>query len=205
MKRCMDIRYDLPDYVRGRATADVTGDISTHLVTCKPCTSEVAELRELMATLGRSPVVSPSPAYWGSILPRVHERLEGRDRQRIPDWVMRFLIPASAAMLLVVILMRGFGDIDMSASSDFSSMMAQLPDADLTRLADAQTLSLVTDGGLLTDQQSVSDKNLLKSIITSVEREQLYAQLDLVTVLSSLTNEETDALVTIMEQRSERN
>ena len=205
MKRCIDIQYNLPDYVRGNVTPGVTADVSAHLATCKPCTSEVAELRDMMVTMEQSKVAPPSPPYWGSILPRLHERLEGKDRQRIPDWVMRILVPASAALLLVVILLKGYDELEMSASSYFTSMMAQLPDSDLTRLADAQTLSIVTDATLSTSQESMSDKELLKSIITSDERDQLYAQLDPVTVLNTLSDEEADALVNILEQHSERN
>jgi hypothetical protein len=84
-----------------------------HLSSCDRCRDELATLRETMAGIGPSSagddVPEPSPLFWTQFSARVNERIDADvDRRWWRAWTLpRFLIPASAFALLVLVVALG--------------------------------------------------------------------------------------------------
>ena len=73
---CRHVRPELADFVNGKLDETVRKSVAAHLETCERCRAEAEEFRELFGLLKTPAVARPSDAYWASVLPRIHERID---------------------------------------------------------------------------------------------------------------------------------
>lgn len=104
--RTVHVSILLPDFVRGSLGDELKTGVEEHLQRCASCRTELDELQRTFATIGQEHRVDVPPYYFGSILPRVRERLEEkRGISRI--WnpiVTKLAVPALTAVLAFVLL-----------------------------------------------------------------------------------------------------
>jgi hypothetical protein len=96
----------LPEYLRGTLNGELTARVEEHLRTCQICKFDLDELEGVFTFLDEQASPAVSKAYFGTILPKVRERLE---EQRTKRWslnplVSRVLMPLSAAAVTLIML-----------------------------------------------------------------------------------------------------
>jgi anti-sigma-K factor RskA len=98
----------LPDYVRGILDNDDLAGVEEHLRNCPACQAELTQVREVLASIESAGVDSVPKAYFSSILPRVHQRL---DRRKHFEWsknpfLNKVILPLGAVIVVAVVLWR---------------------------------------------------------------------------------------------------
>lgn len=104
--RTVHVSILLPDFVRGSLGDELKTGVEEHLLRCAACRTELDELERTFATIGLEHRIEVSPYYFGSILPRVRQRLEekqGISRMWNPI-VTKLAVPALTAVLAFVLL-----------------------------------------------------------------------------------------------------
>ncbi|MBI3788029.1 MAG: zf-HC2 domain-containing protein [Ignavibacteriales bacterium] len=102
------INYLLPDYLTGRLESDLREGVEAHLKECKECVSEMANLREVLGKVAYDKPYIPSTAYFSALLPRIRQRLDGKQKRSLwahPVFV-RIVSPLAVAVLAIVMLSR---------------------------------------------------------------------------------------------------
>jgi anti-sigma factor RsiW len=113
---CNSILLDLPDFIQGKMGDSDRRSVQDHIERCPSCRKEAQNLREVFASISseRTPWAPPE-AYWNTIIPRIHERLEKRNQSRlIPKWIYRVVLPLAAVLIAVVVIYRSgyFGPVN---------------------------------------------------------------------------------------------
>lgn len=195
---CPHVRTELPDVLRGKASPEVSAEVRAHLARCPACSREAEELLQVFGLLEAQKVTEPAPAYWGSVVPRLQSRIEGRAGRRELPWIPRLLLPASAAILLLIFAVRGLAPDAAEPAGSLGDILAQLPAGELDRLQE-QTEWSITDAAAA--GEAPSDEEILKEMIPAEERPVLYSHFDIETLVEELSDEESTQLVALLEQR----
>jgi len=142
------IKERLDDYVDGILSPSETEEITRHLDQCPECSSEVAELRALLAEAARLPAeIAPERDLWPGIAKSIEPKKGSVSRMRLVDETgpaprvpsefvkisaRRLLLAAAALALLMLLpatithhlpdLLRGFGE-EPSAPTDVASVL----------------------------------------------------------------------------------
>lgn len=98
----------LPDYLNNKLETALKQGVESHLSECSECRQEADRLTELFQALQKETPSSPPSHYFSTIVPRVRERLERRERF---SWLQhpvftRVAMPLAAAALAVALLVR---------------------------------------------------------------------------------------------------
>ena len=104
--RIEHVSFLLPDFIRGFLGKDDTARVETHLRVCTECRSELEELAGTLASIAVLSKGDVPKAYFTSILPRIRERLDGRN---INPWmqhplVSRIVLPLGAAIIVAALI-----------------------------------------------------------------------------------------------------
>ncbi|MBI3579511.1 MAG: zf-HC2 domain-containing protein [Ignavibacteriales bacterium] len=102
------INYLLPDYLTGRLEPDLLRGVEAHLNECKECVSEMANLRKVLGKVSQDKPYIPSTVYFSTLLPRIRQRLDGKQKRSLwahPVFV-RIVSPLAVAVLAIVMLSR---------------------------------------------------------------------------------------------------
>lgn len=99
-------KYLLPDYSIGKLDQAEQTLVSEHLQACDVCRADLDEIRGILAQLKTSDVVKPSNSYFSSLVPRIRQRLEGKQSS---SWLgnpftTKLVLPFSVAVLAIVLL-----------------------------------------------------------------------------------------------------
>lgn len=112
----------LPDYVTGNLAPGVGRDVEAHLASCDSCRGQLADLESLMTQMGAHRPGRVPANYFGTVLPRIRKRLEGRRETGENPWVTRILAPLSALALIIVLTTQ----ISFDANEDLRSVVGSL-------------------------------------------------------------------------------
>jgi hypothetical protein len=95
----------LPDFALGKLNEEDIVGVEAHLEGCAQCRMDLAELKETFASIGLGRNAAVPASYFSSILPRVHERLEQRQRSRwmISPVVEKIALPLGAAIVIAIL------------------------------------------------------------------------------------------------------
>lgn len=103
------IKYWLPDFISGKIDERSQAVVEQHIRECGECLRELEELKETFAELAKERPLMPSPQYFGTILPRVRQRLGGKSRSIEFFWqpfLTRFIMPLGAAVVAFALLFQ---------------------------------------------------------------------------------------------------
>ena len=139
--KCKNIQKLLPDFVQGRSSDREAGMIRDHLSQCHTCLNEAQELAQLTTDLSQLRLPAPSAAYWNSLLVNIHERLDERSARMMPEWVTRFVAPAAATLVLMLVLLSGNMLKESTVDSDLRALVSAITGDELQQLTDQTTLS----------------------------------------------------------------
>jgi hypothetical protein len=96
----------LPDYVRGTLNSDEMIGIEDHLRTCAACRKDLAEIKETFAAIDREVTKDVAKAYFATLIPKIHERI---DQQRNVRWIFnpilgKIVLPLGAAIIVAALV-----------------------------------------------------------------------------------------------------
>jgi hypothetical protein len=200
---CREIQNDLPDYVTGELAEDLKARIRDHLSACPSCSSDAEQLKLLFNELNQLQPAAPSPAYWSSLLPRIHARLDSETVWSIPIWIQRLALPTAAAIVLFIVAMNIIPHGNKDTANDVQGVIQQLQPEELQEVADQQTVAGVAETALLSiDRTLTVDSEVLKEILQDEDHRVIYADLDASAVTESITDQDSQELVSILEHTS---
>ena len=191
----------LPDFVEGKLGGSELRIIREHIRDCPDCRKEEERIREIYASLPPRDSFSPVPeSYWMSIVPRIHEKI---DTQRhglrlIPGWIYRFVFPAAAVSLIVILVFRADIFPPASATDELLTSVQQLSDEERTAVFNEYSATLPDE----IDDYAVADSVALPLQVEAEEAattgsfESIFEnQLAPETLLESLSEEEMEQVM----------
>jgi hypothetical protein len=152
----------LPDYIRGTLDKGEVARVEEHLRECPACRTELAEVAETLASIERAGIQDVPKSYFSSIVPRVHQRLDGRKRiawSRHPIF-NKILVPLGAALVLAALVWRIplqngvlvkenplIAVVDSATPEEIAEMaQANIPNSDINSFNDAIMAGALADG-----------------------------------------------------------
>ena len=198
-----EMTYLLPDFVNNMLSGDELTMVNEHLATCSDCRREVEELKSLMSGLQHEITAAPSPQYWSSVLPRIHERIERKQEQRLPEWLVQFALPISAVVVLIV----GIVHLKLPANdNDFAEVQAiakQLTADELRQAAETVTTPGFQESSSEEKDESASasdDKDMLKEFLQNDSDLTAHTDINFEATAEKLNAHDTDDLIAALEQ-----
>jgi hypothetical protein len=126
---CRMVMAELPDLIEGKLGEEASRLVQRHLEECSDCRKEEENVRAIYAALSSRPPFSlPPKSYWGTIVPRIHERIDRRHSgfRLVPGWAYRVVLPAAAVTFLIVVLFRSDLLTPSAASDDLWKSVQQM-------------------------------------------------------------------------------
>ena len=201
---CREIRYQLPDFVQGTLGDEPSEAVRAHVAGCPLCRLEVEQLNALFAQLGElKVVVPPSPAYWASVLPRVHEA-GGKRRSLL--WLGRIqpaALPLAAAMALALFLLEMSPFKADVSSVDLQSTISQFK-ADELQEVNQQQVSVGMVEPVGQDEPTLTsdaDTDVLQDLLSEERDHAAVTDIDHETLLQALNEQDAVDLVSLLEQK----
>lgn len=200
MTECHAIKSLLPDYAASRLQPEEARLADEHVRTCAECRDTAERIGEFFAhRKEREPVPD---GYWATVLPRVRERTKAPRTFELPEFAVRYLSPAFAALVLIAVASQllhvaGGGN----ASHDLSVPLTGLEEEELFMLAerhDAESLLSVGSEDALSSA-SESEDDLFQEIVDGEAGSDLSVYLDRDLALGDLAEKDQVLLVSMLE------
>lgn len=201
--RCREIQSLLPDFLEGKSSRDEETMLNDHLLRCVSCREEADGLRRLMADIRQIRLSAPAGAYWSSALSRIHLRIEKRSSFNLPGWMIRCVLPATAAVLLLILLTSHDVLRGNAQDEELLKLLHQLSLDEIQEVEDITTYNGEIDAASTPAEQnelSGNDKEVLKHLLQSEEHAALYTELDADEALNVLSEQEEELLLSALQQ-----
>ncbi len=202
--KCRQIQILLPDFIQGKSTTEEHNLVSGHLALCELCNEETTQLHKLITNIQMLNHPEPSRSYFGTLLPRIHSRIEKKSMPFIPEWALRFVFPMAAALVIVIVLSQ----VDLLNGSDQEStlnmLFGELSSEELQQVTDQTTLHSEIDASSTSDgafDEIDNDVETLQVLLTSEDRTILIAGLDADEALSILNEQEEERILSVLQQQ----
>jgi len=204
--RCREVGPELPDFVGGRSDEETNCRVSGHLDECPACTRQAQELRALFVRLDEREAWSPAEAYWTSILPRVHRRLEENAARGLPQWTTRFALPVAAAIVLAAAVIKIAPPTGEDYPANFSVLLEQLPPDELQRVTDQQAVSEILQP-VLEEPSATSSDDLedVKTILGEDGSGPAGTDAEMMTGAEDWSDQDAGQLLPMLEERDTSN
>lgn len=107
-----DIKYLIPDYITGKLNDEDRVRVENALSRSVELKNFYDEMRSVFTLADSVIFEEPSPQYWSNVLPRIHERIQ--KKEKVPLFlgfknplgtVLKVLVPVAAVIIIVVIYM----------------------------------------------------------------------------------------------------
>lgn len=148
---CEDIQPDLVAYLDHELAAERRQAVEGHLSACPTCGRMLEEFHRARELLAASPALETGPGFVQRILAASRERARGR----LPARALRWLAPALAAGVLMLLLWPGRpapeGGVDPADELEIASELELYTDyeliAELEVLSDLEAIESLEDEG----------------------------------------------------------
>jgi hypothetical protein len=105
-----EIKQLIPDYITGKLNDNQKNLVDTAMMQSDELRDFYLELKATLDFTGSVPFKEPAPQYWNNLLPRIHSRIEQREKSklisRLKDsfgMAWKIILPAAAVILIFVI------------------------------------------------------------------------------------------------------
>jgi len=203
------IKYFLMDYITGHLDEYDRDQVRLHLRQCSECQNHYNELKAAYDALQHSQKVSPSSAYYSTILPRVQKRLMGHrdslwsDRKFTP----RFIFPLAVSALFLILLIRIPSD-SSSEHEQTDALFQAVKDYSADEVVQAVSNEYASSN-VLSNQEVVSegiaehlqgDHFIREALLKQIEGDEI-VDMDIDGVLSGLNREQAEQLLSELSER----
>ena len=191
------------DGLRAGNEAAAPDELVRHAAECPACREEFAALSLLLGDIarGKEPVVSD--AYWNALLPSVHRRIEEREEGlRFPSWMVRYVLPASAGLVICAMLFS-VPWAGKNQPQSVYSIIEQLPADEVRHLGQTDEASVLSDpAGTAVDnsESAPGDVAVIHQIIQE-DGISLSPDVDVTTTLAGLTSRDSDDIAALLERQ----
>ena len=105
--RIEHIEYLLPEYLNGTLADSLRPGVEEHLKHCSLCRTELSELCQTMEMLEARVTADPPSAYFTTVVPRIRERLEGRESRNVfvNPLLAKLALPIGTGVVVLFILL----------------------------------------------------------------------------------------------------
>lgn len=203
--KCKQAESYFSDLLDHTLPSELMGAVSDHLSACGHCRYQLSELQQLTVHIKNLKLSEPSIVYWGTIIPRVHDRLETKKREILPPWIPRLALPLAAMMILVIFSINNYPTQVGNENEDLQSLVHQLQPEELRQLEQSESVSPGGEPSLsLSEIKDISetDKDVLKQLLQNEDHADLYVDLDFDENVLPIDDQDTDQLLSILEQQS---
>ncbi len=198
-----EIKYSLPDFVNNKLAGNEQQSVSEHLLACLDCKREGEELQSLMLELNKETVTAPSPQYWSSLLPRIHERIERKSERQLPEWLVRFVLPLSAAAGMLLFIVNFKSSDNATDLRELQTMIQQLPSEELHRVTETVTSPGFSEAY---DEQKdeisslAEDSDIFKSLVRDDTDIATHTDINIEAATEKLSAGDTDDFIAALER-----
>lgn len=199
---CDKIKYQLPDFVRGKLSNQDQVTVIEHIKNCESCRWEVDSLRTVFRAVRQDNAWSPADNYWLSLLPRIHKRMEERSKLTLSNRLVKYAVPVMAAVAIVIATLEYLPTYFQRTQIDAQLELAQLPQTELQDFMDQQSIVGVTgtQSSINGSMASEDDIAVLKDIAEE-ENYSLVNDLDYDSLLEVIGEQEERSIVSILEKK----
>ena len=194
--KCAQVRIALPDYVRGKLAENERKTVAGHVDSCRDCSAECDDLRSLFSSLDAAGAWKPTEQYFASLLPRIHERIDRKQRRRLSEWTTRLVLPVSAAVVAVIVLVKTLSPEIGPQPEESAGLLTQVPREELQQAEEQDMvvgMSAAGESSLL-----ANDTEVVKELLLNENRLASYSEIDLENAVSALNDSELDRLLSLL-------
>jgi hypothetical protein len=179
-----------------------------HLGACPRCRERAESAAAVFAGLAGAPrAASPGPEYWGSVVPRLRQRLESGSPGAPRRWdiaVRTAVMPAAAAVVIAIVLATGAlrtpGTPGTEGSAG-SEALAMLSDAELHELRLAGTATGLLDAAETNGGAEWTIADFLLDLASEEGDAVLYAVAEPEDLLAVVDDAEFAEIVSLLDQQ----
>ncbi len=199
---CRDVHSRLPEFIRRTEAGGDVALIEEHLRGCPSCREEEASMRELFSVLGKEKAWTPPAAYWNSLLPRIHARIDARQERPMPLWLSRVAVPLAAALLVAIVAIRSLPGSGVPTAGSLDEAIRSTSGDELQSFAEQQIGSVIADPVQYPADNSVfaDDGAVLKDILSDESQTVEAASTDQESTLYAMTDQEAEEVVARLER-----
>ena len=198
---CHEVKYSLLDYIKGKVSDAEHESIKEHISKCESCKKELEELLSFYELVKNEVVWKPENTFWVNLLPKIHHRLDDKKVRHFPDTILRYILPLSAAIVLVIFSIQYF-HLMTSSTSNEEIAFSQLPPEELQYYIEQQSVVGEDAGTLSTHNAKTSDDDVV--IIQDILQSEKYSsvnEIEYESIIESINEREANDLVSILEKK----
>jgi len=113
MNICTEFENKLVAFIENQLTSEEHRKFEDHLKSCSICQKEYAAIGKLYEILNRDEVKLPAPDFFESLKIKVRQKVIVPRRSYVP-WIIKIMVPAFAAAVLLLILYRPNQNMEMN-------------------------------------------------------------------------------------------
>ncbi len=136
--RCNELKYNLPDFVKGDISEQRKLEIESHVKSCPRCASEIAVFTKTFLQIQSSKIDEPSQTYWSNFIVGVNNKIYSqRSRWYQSKWIVKVAMPAIAGIILCFVFIKyvhftpTYTSFDVITKDEIVPILAQSSDKDL--------------------------------------------------------------------------
>jgi anti-sigma factor RsiW len=197
------------DYITEHLDEYDRDQVRLHLRQCSECQNHYNELKAAYDALQHSQKVSPSSAYYSTILPRVQERLIGHRDSIWSDRkiISRLILPLAVSALLLILLIRMPSD-SSSEHEQTDALFQAVKDYSADEVVQAVSNEYASTN-VLSNQEVVyegiaehlqGDHFIREALLKQIESDEI-VDMDIDGVLSGLNREQAEQLLSELSER----
>lgn len=202
---CKEVKYCFPDLLDRSIASELKDEVNAHLAVCETCRREADELQQVFLMCKDVTPSAPSSYYWGTILPRIHERIEAQPTKALPEWISRLVLPLTAVTVFVLFIITNYPVHISSDAQELQAILYQFQPEELQQLDQNESLNGVLESSNTSMEKSdiaETDKEILKQLLKEEDHSGLYSDVDYDVSSVTIDERDTDQLVSILEQQS---
>lgn len=206
---CNEIQLQLPDWIRDRERSPFHKEIEQHLGACSDCRQEAEQFEQVFTMIHNDTPFIPSQTYFATLLPRVHERIEARQKKRKIMRFFSFATPIVATAMLLFVFGPWFQKQPYKMDIDFRPALSDLNEQELQSiLATNEYISLDVFSAQASEIFNDIDREVVQTIVNEqnvslAEIQQIVP--DEIISLETLSDEQAEQLTTILEKKFKLN
>lgn len=103
-----EIELLLPDYITGLLNEEDKQKVEDALASSSSLKALYTEMKDALDFADSVQAQEPSPQYWNNLLPRIHQKIEEKERRKSFSYAWKILLPAAAVILIFIIFRISF-------------------------------------------------------------------------------------------------
>ncbi len=159
-----EIKLLLPDYITGSLSESENKKVEGAIAASSSLKEIYQQMREALDFARSIQADEPSPQYWVNLLPRIHERLEAKEKNNPASYIWKILVPVAAVVLIFIIYRISYNpETEISKNEVIKNYNEKLVTKDTTEKKIEKTPTPVrNEENLAEDKQATEKRHYIK-------------------------------------------